>query len=122
MPRAVQKTCKIDTYRQAFVYVFERAAQFADASNTRSLRLEKEAMGRDVNIHDLSGNRSLARFGTGDETRLRAGPEGVRVLLISGAPREEPVAWPAPRVMSPQEDIRTPMRDWRRGAFIAAVR
>jgi redox-sensitive bicupin YhaK (pirin superfamily) len=37
----------------------------------------------------------LIRF-AGDEVTVQAGPEGVRFLLISGAPIEEPVAWSAP--------------------------
>ena len=44
--------------------------------------LEKEVKGKEVNIRDLSGNRTLVRFGAGDEVTVTAGPEGVRFLLI----------------------------------------
>jgi hypothetical protein len=67
--------------------------------------LEKEVMGQEVNIRDLSGDRTLIRFGTGDEVTVQAGPEGVRFLLISGAPIEEPVAWHGPIVMNTQDEL-----------------
>ncbi len=64
-----------------------------------------------MNIRDLSGNRTLIRFGTGDEVTVQAGDHGVRFLLISGAPIEEPVAWHGPIVMNTAE--RDPGRRWR---------
>ena len=80
--------------------------------------LEKEVMGHEVNIRDLSGDRTLVRFGTGDEVTVQAGPDGVRFLLISGAPIEEPVAWHGPIVMNTQEELHEAMRDLRNGTFI----
>ena len=80
--------------------------------------LEKEVRGEEVNIRDLSGNRTLVRFGTGDEVTVQAGPEGIRFLLISGAPIEEPVAWHGPIVMNTQAEIRQAMADLRNGTFI----
>jgi redox-sensitive bicupin YhaK (pirin superfamily) len=62
-------------------------------------------MGQEVNIRDLSGDRTLIRFGTGDEVTVQAGPKGVRFLLISGAPIEEPVAWHGPIVMNTQAEL-----------------
>ena len=55
-------------------------------------------MGQEVNIRDLSGNRTLVQFGTGDEIKVRAGEQGIRFLLISGAPIQEPIAWHGPIV------------------------
>lgn len=121
VPAGVKKSFKIDTYRRAFAYVFEGAAAFADASTPEGIRLEKEVMGAEVNIRDLSGNRTLIRFGTGDEVTLQAGPEGVRFLLISGAPIEEPVAWHGPIVMNTREELMQAMADLRNGTFIKPV-
>ena len=118
VPAGVKKTFRIDTYRRAFAYVFEGAAAFADASAPSGVLLEKEVMGEEVNIRDLSGDRTLIRFGTGDEVTVQAGPEGVRFLLISGAPIEEPVAWHGPIVMNTQEELQQAMRDLRNGTFI----
>ncbi|SFS41612.1 hypothetical protein SAMN04488040_0253 [Sulfitobacter marinus] len=118
VPAGVKKTFKIDTYRRAFAYVFEGAAAFADASKPSGVLLEKEVGGEEVNIRDLSGDRTLIRFGTGDEVTLQAGPEGVRFLLISGAPIDEPVAWHGPIVMNTQDELRQAMRDLNNGTFI----
>ncbi|GHG90362.1 pirin family protein [Pseudodonghicola xiamenensis] len=118
MPAGVKKTFRIDTYRRAFAYVFDGAAAFADASQPSGVLLEKEVAGQEVNIRDLSGNRTLIRFGSGDEVTVQAGPDGVRFLLISGAPINEPVAWHGPIVMNTQQELMQAMRDLRNGSFI----
>ncbi len=118
VPAGRRKTFKVDTYRRAFAYVFEGAGAFADASRPEGVLLEKEVMGEEVNIRDMSGNRTLIRFGTGDEVTVQAGEEGVRFLLISGAPIEEPVAWHGPIVMNTQDELRQAVSDLRNGTFI----
>ncbi|WP_027259713.1 pirin family protein [Leisingera aquimarina] len=118
IPAGVRKTLPIDTYRRAFAYVFEGEAAFADASAPQGVLLEKEVAGEEVNIRDLSGDRTLVRFGTGDEITVQAGPEGVRFLLISGAPINEPVAWHGPIVMNTQEQLHQAFRELRNGTFI----
>lgn len=118
IPAGVKKTLPVDTYRRAFAYVFEGAAAFADASAPQGVLLEKEVAGQEVNIRDLSGDRTLVRFGTGDEITVQAGPEGVRFLLISGAPINEPVAWHGPIVMNTQAELHQAFKDLRNGTFI----
>lgn len=118
VPAGVRKTLPIDTYRRAFAYVFEGEAAFADASPPQGVLLEKEVAGQEVNIRDLSGDRTLIRFGTGDAITVQAGPEGVRFLLISGAPINEPVAWHGPIVMNTQAELNQAFRDLRNGTFI----
>ena len=46
------------------------------------------------------------------------GGEGVRFLLISGAPIAEPVAWHGPIVMNTQDELRTAMAELHNGTFI----
>ncbi|SDK31729.1 pirin family protein [Aliiruegeria lutimaris] len=118
VPAGVRKTFPVDTYRQAFAYVFEGAGAFADAAAPQGVLLEKEVMGREVNIRDLSGNRTIIRFGRGDEVVVQAGPEGVRFLLVAGAPIREPVAWHGPIVMNTQEELRKAFAELRNGTFI----
>lgn len=118
VPAGVKKTFKIDTYRRAFAYIFEGSAAFADASTPTGVLLEKEIAGEEVNIRDMSGNRTLVRFGTGDEITVQAGEEGVRFLLISGEPIQEPVAWHGPIVMNTQAEIMQAMKELRNGTFI----
>lgn len=118
VPPGVKKTFPIDTYRRAFAYIFDGAGAFADASNPTGVLLEKEVAGQEVNIRDLSGNRTLVRFGTGDEVTVQAGPEGIRFLLISGAPIQEPVAWHGPIVMNTQAELQKAFTELRNGTFI----
>ena len=66
VPSGRRKTFKVDTRRRAFAYVFQGRASFADAGRPQGALLEKEVMGKEVNIRDMSGNRTLIRFGAGD--------------------------------------------------------
>ena len=118
VPPGVRKTFRIDTYRRAFAYVFQGAGAFADASGPTGVLLEKEVAGQEVNIRDMSGDRTLIRFGTGDEVTVQAGEEGIRFLLISGAPIAEPVAWHGPIVMNTQDELRQAIRDLQNNTFI----
>lgn len=122
VPAGTRKTFRIDTYRRAFAYVFEGAGAFADASAPTGVLLEKEVAGEELNIRDLSGDRTLIRFGTGDEVTVQAGPNGIRFLLISGAPIEEPVAWHGPIVMNTQAQLQQAFADLRNGQFIKPAR
>lgn len=118
VPPGRKKTFKVDTYRRAFAYVFDGKGTFRDASRPKGVLLEKEVMGQEVNIRDMSGDRTLVQFGTGDEVTVQAGPDGIRFLLISGAPIQEPVAWHGPIVMNTQAEIRRAMAELKNGTFI----
>src|SRR5262249_27916999 len=65
-----------------------------------------------------AGNRSLVLFDTGDEVRVRAGDEGIRFLLVSGKPLQEPVAWYGPIVMNTQEQLREAFEELQKGTFL----
>ncbi|MBI1219623.1 MAG: pirin family protein [Rhodobacteraceae bacterium] len=118
VPPGKRRSFKVDTRRRAFAYVFQGAGRFADAAAPQGVLLEKEVMGREVNLRDLSGNRTLIRFGAGDEVTVQAGDQGIRFLLISGAPIEEPVAWHGPIVMNTREELVQAMAELRNGTFI----
>ncbi|RUS60903.1 pirin family protein [Pseudorhodobacter sp. E13] len=118
VPAGVKKTFKVDTHKSAFAYVFEGKGNFRDASRPRGVLLEKELRGQEVNIRDMSGDRTLVQFGTGDEVTVQAGDHGLRFLLISGAPIREPVAWHGPIVMNTDAEIRQAISDLRNNTFI----
>jgi redox-sensitive bicupin YhaK (pirin superfamily) len=69
-------------------------------------------------VREQTGNRSLVLFGAGDEVTVRAGEQGVRFLLVSGQPIEEPVAWHGPIVMNTQEQLRQAFDELHDGTFI----
>lgn len=121
VPPGVKKAFPVDTYRRAFAYVFNGAGDFRGASQPVGVRVEKEVDGVEMNIRDMSGNRTLVQFDTGDEVVVQAGPDGVRFLLVSGRPIEEPVAWHGPIVMNTAAEIQQAMRDLNNGTFIKAA-
>ncbi|HSF63268.1 MAG TPA: pirin family protein [Paracoccaceae bacterium] len=118
VPAGKRRTFKLDRWRRAFAYVFEGAGSFRDAAIPEGVLLEKEYKGEELNIRDMSGNRTLVRFGTGDEVTVTAGPKGIRFLLISGQPIQEPVAWHGPIVMNTRAELDQAMRELRNGTFI----
>jgi len=120
IPAGVHKRLPIDTYRRAFAYVFEGAAQFDASSQPHGVLVEKSVNGEELNVRDMSGNRTLVQFGTGDEVCVQAGPQGVRFLLISGTPIQEPIAWHGPIVMNTQAEIRQAIQDLNNNQFIKA--
>ncbi len=120
VPPNTKKVLPVDTYANTFAYVFAGAGRFRDASDPQGVRVEKEFAGEELNIRDLTGNRTLVRFDTGDEVTVQAGPDGIRFLLVSGRPIEEPVAWHGPIVMNTAAELRQAMADLQNGTFIKA--
>ncbi len=121
VPAGVRKTFPVDTRRQAFAYVFEGAGRFLDAAPPSGVLVEKEVNGQEMNIRDLTGDRTLVQFGGGDEVTVQAGPQGLRFLLVSGAPIQEPIAWHGPIVMNTQDEILKAMADLKNDTFIKAT-
>jgi len=120
VPPGKRKTFKVDTHRKAFAYIFAGSGSFRDASAPIGVKVEKEVNGEELAIRDLSGNRTLVVFDSGDEVTVQTGDEGIRFLLVSGKPIEEPVAWHGPIVMNTREEIMQAMRDLQNGTFIKA--
>src|SRR5258708_2143528 len=61
---------------------------------------------------------SLVLFDRGDEVVVQAGDEGIRFLLVSGKPLQEPVAWYGPIVMNTQEQLQKAFEEIREGTFL----
>jgi redox-sensitive bicupin YhaK (pirin superfamily) len=80
--------------------------------------VEKEFAGQEHSIRDMSGDRTLVVFDQGDEITVQAGPAGVRFLLVSGAPIQEPVAWHGPIVMNTREELVQAVNELQSGTFI----
>jgi redox-sensitive bicupin YhaK (pirin superfamily) len=117
VPPGTRKRLKVDTTRHAFAYVFAGAGTFRDASDPRGV-LTEATDGSDAVRRDEAGNRSLVLFDSGDEVVVQAGDEGIRFLLVSGKPLEEPVAWYGPIVMNTQDQLRQAISELRDGTFI----
>ncbi len=72
----------------------------------------------DMAREPLIGDGHLVLFGEGEEVTVTTEHEGVRFLLISGKPIQEPVAWYGPIVMNTQEELRSAFEELQRGTFI----
>lgn len=118
VPPNTTKTFPVDTYANTFAYVFAGQGSFRDASTPYGIRVEKEVAGAEINIRDMAGNRSLVNFDTGNEITVQSGPDGMRFLLISGQPIQEPVAWHGPIVMNTKDELRQAIQDLKNGTFI----
>ncbi len=57
-------------------------------------------------------------FESGDEVTVQAGDQGIRFLLISGKPIEEPVAWYGPIAMNTNAELQQAVAELRTGTFI----
>ena len=118
VPPGVKKTFPVDTYRKTFAYIFDGSGAFDSASIPTGVLLEKEIRGEELNIRDMSGNRTLVSFDTGDFVSVQAGENGIRFLLISGKPIQEPVAWHGPVVMNTKEELIQAFDELKNGTFI----
>ncbi len=117
LPPGRRRTLPVETSRHAFAYVFEGSGTFRDASEPKAV--VTEGVGSSTGpLPDEIGNRSLVLFDRGDEVTVQAGEHGMRFLLVSGKPLEEPVAWHGPIVMNTQTELQQAMADLRDGTFI----
>jgi quercetin 2,3-dioxygenase len=118
VPAGRRKTLPVETERHAFAYVFEGSGSFRSASQPFGVLTEKEVDGSDVVIREQTGNRSLVLFESGDQVTVQAGDQGIRFLLVSGKPIEEPVAWYGPIVMNTETELQQAVQELRNGTFI----
>ena len=118
VPPGVRKRLQVEMNRNAFAYVFEGSGTFRDASEPRGFVTEQVGDAAPSGSAESIGNRSLVVFDRGDEVVVQAGDQGMRFLLVSGQPIEEPVAWYGPIVMNTKQEIQQAIHDLQDGTFI----
>ena len=123
VPPGKRKSLKVERGLHAFAYVFEGSGKFRDASAPSPIATEQ--VGAPVTPEqaraaagDEAEDRNLVVFDSGDEVTVQAGERGIRFLLVSGRPIEEPVAWYGPIVMNTQEQLRQAFTELQAGTFI----
>ena len=112
-----RKTLPVETTRHAFAYVFAGSGKFCNASGPLSVPTEGVGWA-DTTPPTEAENRSLVLFDRGDEVSVQAGENGIRFLLVSGKPLQEPVAWYGPIVMNTQEQLQQAFQELERGTFL----
>jgi redox-sensitive bicupin YhaK (pirin superfamily) len=121
VPPRKRKVLPIETSRRAFAYIFEGFGSFAGASQPFGVLTETQADGRETRAREQTGNRSLVLFDSGDDVTVEAGEQGIRFLLVTGKPIQEPVAWYGPIVMNTQAELQQAVEELRNGTFIRAA-
>ena len=117
VPPGRKRRFEVDTRRNAFAYVFEGSGTFHDASEPRGVLTDTPGPVENI-VREPAGDRSLVLFDSGDEIVVQAGERGIRFLLVSGKPIQEPVAWYGPIVMNTRDELVQAMEDLQRGTFI----
>jgi redox-sensitive bicupin YhaK (pirin superfamily) len=117
VPPGRRKTLPVETTRHAFAYVFAGSGKFCNASEPLSVPTESVGW-LDTTPPTSADNRSLILFDRGDEVQVQAGEDGIRFLLVSGKPLEEPVAWYGPIVMNTQQQLKEAFDELKEGTFL----
>jgi len=112
-----RKSLPVEVSSQAFAYVFAGSGKFCNASAPLAVPTEG-VQWLDTAPPTAADNRSLVLFDRGDEVTVQAGDDGIRFLLVSGKPLEEPVAWYGPTVMNTQEELQQAFLDLGQGKFL----
>jgi redox-sensitive bicupin YhaK (pirin superfamily) len=128
------KRIPVEASRHAFAYVFAGSGTFRDSSKPLPVQTELVGVSDEATPFDspsfdadrslaqgkpsMLGNRSLVLFDSGDEITVTAGDEGIRFLLVSGRPLEEPVAWYGPIVMNTRAELQQAYSELKNGTFI----
>ena len=119
VPPGQNRTLPVETTHHSFAYVFSGGGRFCNASGP--LEVPTESVGwADTKPPAEAENRSLILFDRGDEVEVHAGEDGIRFLLCSGQPLQEPVAWYGPIVMNTQEQLRQAFEELEKGTFLRA--
>ncbi len=83
----------------AFAYILESAAALAPAGTPLEAR-------------------HACLLGAGDTAAFTGGSQGARMVLVSGPPLREPVAWGGPIVMNTEAELRAAYQELEDGTFI----
>ena len=118
VPPRTRKTLPVETSSHGFAYIFEGSGTFRDASDPQKAVTDYVGPTGALAAGEELGNRSLVLFDRGDEVTVQAGEQGIRFLLVSGKPLQEPVAWYGPIVMNTQEQLRQAYDELKDGTFI----
>jgi redox-sensitive bicupin YhaK (pirin superfamily) len=101
LPAESDATVPVPATHNAFMYVYEGDAVVGD--DDRPLPF-----------------RAAGLLASGDAVRIRAGGQGVKLLLLAGRPIGEPVVQYGPFVMNTSREIEQAIIDYQRGTLAAA--
>jgi hypothetical protein len=100
-----------------FAYVIDGQGYFCKEKNPFTYERDGDNY-FDMQHEPFVGNGTLVLFDDGDEVLVSTEQHGVRFLLISGKPINEPVAWYGPIVMNTHAELRAAFQEYEQGTFI----
>jgi redox-sensitive bicupin YhaK (pirin superfamily) len=100
-----------------FAYICAGSGYFCDEKDPYCFQAEGSNY-FDFKREALLENATLVVFKDGESIKINAENDGIRFLLISGKPLNEPVAWYGPIVMNTQEELETAFDEYQNGTFI----
>ena len=100
-----------------FAYIIEGKACFCKQKDPFSYEVQGTNY-FDIQRNPLLTNETLVLFHDGERIVVSTEDEPVRLLLISGQPIGEPVAWYGPIVMNTQEELRVAFEEYDNRTFI----
>ncbi len=99
IPAEIEFTHKVNPGHTVFAYITGGKGIFADSE-------------------EVITEGTVVLFEPGDQVNITSGETGISILLISGKPLNEPVAWYGPIVMNTQEELQKAFEEYNNGSFI----
>jgi redox-sensitive bicupin YhaK (pirin superfamily) len=117
LPAGKVFTHPVKAEHTVFAYVIEGEAYFESGRDPYA----HEAVGAnyfDMKVPCSCPTETLILYGPGDSVVVTTDTHPVRVLLVSGRPLREPVAWYGPIVMNTNEELRIAFEEFEKGTFV----
>jgi quercetin 2,3-dioxygenase len=103
-----------------FAYIIEGDGVFDDAKSAAAYDVEP------MNYFDMKKEKdlkagTLALYGGDGDVAVTSGKKGVRFLLVSGKPLNEPIAWWGPIVMNTEQELQQAFAEYNNGTFLKHI-
>lgn len=117
IPLKTKFTHKVTKGHTIFAYVINGSGYFYPENLSKENKTENTNDSY-LNKNSFAQSEDLVIFEDGDEIEISTNNELLRILLISGKPIREPIAWAGPIVMNTQKELTKAFEDYQNGTFI----
>ena len=117
IPAGVQYKHEVKNGHTVFAYVLEGEGYFEESDGSHDFDQDSETDSI-PELQDLVGPKNIVLYEEGNQVQITADKKELRLLLISGKPLGEAVAWYGPIVMNTEGDIRKAFEEYQNGTFI----
>jgi quercetin 2,3-dioxygenase len=106
------------TFLEVTVKAGEPLSYKTEPGNTLFIYILKGSAALPADNNRVIEAKNAVLFDAGDEIKLSAGGKGLLMLLFSGKPLHEPIAWGGPIVMNTREELTQAFKEIDAGTFI----